>query len=223
MPGKTRETAMGTGWPSIDPAAMVDTQSGGESRGRLIGYARVSTTDQKLDMQLDALSRAGCEAVFKDHGVCGADAKRPGLDALIETLKPGDILVVYRLDRLGRSVLHLADLLTRLDNSDIGFCSLTEGINTTTSGGKLVFHVFAAVAQFHRDLIRENTRHGLQAARERGQLLGRPPSLSVDQVLEVHRALSQGDRSIDESAKRLGVSTRTISRSLARHGLSDAA
>ena len=225
-----RETSTGFGWPGIDAAAALsaagaanEAETDESARGRLIGYARVSTLDQKLNMQLDALARAGCEDVFKDHGVCGADAQRPGLNAMLEVLRAGDVLVVYRLDRLGRSVQHLSDLLTRFDNADIGFCSLTEGINTTTSGGKLVFHVFAAVAQFYRDLIRENTLCGLQAARERGQLLGRPPLLDIDQVLEVHRALAQGDRSVAECAMLLGVSRRTVTRSLDRHGLRDAA
>lgn len=126
--------------------------TGLEIPGRKIGYARVSTTDQKLDMQLDALNGSGCEQIFTDHGVSGAKASRPGLDEALEVMQPGDAIVVYKLDRLGRSVQHLSDLLVRLRGEGIHFCSLSEGINTTTPGGKLVFHMFSSIAEFQRDL-----------------------------------------------------------------------
>jgi len=187
--------------------------------GRLIGYARVSTDDQRLDMQLNALNRAGCNSIFHDHGVSGGKAERIGLDKAIEALVEGDTLVVYKLDRLGRSVLHLSDLLVRLDNEGIQFCSLTEGIDTTTPGGKLVFHVFAAVSEFSRDLIRENTCAGLKAARERGAVIGRPKSLTDEVVVEAHRFLSQDGKTYEQAAAHFGVSESTLVRSFKRVGL----
>lgn len=179
--------------------------------GRLIGYARVSTPDQRLDLQIDALRDAGCAHIFQDHGVSGGVQHRLGLDAALSELMRGDTLVVYKLDRLGRSVLHLADLITRLEARGVQFCSLTEGIDTATPGGKLVFHVFGAVAEFSRSLIRENTRAGLAAARERGVRLGRPPSMSSQDVVVAHRLVSEG-RSVAAVARRLGVSESTLRR-----------
>ena len=130
----------------------------------LVGYARVSTADQTLGLQRDALTAAGCERLFTDTA-SGSRADRPGLDEALEFLRPGDTLVVWRLDRLGRSLRHLLDTLTVLQARNIGFRSLQEQIDTTTSGGKLVFHVFGALAEFERDLIRERTQAGLEAAR----------------------------------------------------------
>lgn len=183
---------------------------------RVFGYARVSTDDQRLDMQFDALARTGSVQVFYDHGVSGAKAERPGLEKALDTLVEGDTLVVYKLDRLGRSVLHLADLLTRLDRDGIHFCSLTEGINTATPGGKLVFHIFAAIAEFHRDLIRENTRNGLAAARKRGVRLGRPPKLSVEDVIEAHRLMHQEGWSLSRLLSRFEISESTLLRGFRR-------
>ena len=136
-----------------------------EVTGRRIGYARVSTADQKLRMQLDGLKAAQCDEIFKDHGISGGKASRPGLDQALKTLRRGDALVVFKLDRLSRSVQHLSDLLVRLGNEGIHFCSLAEGINTTTPGGKLVYHLFAAFAEFQRDVISENTALGSEALR----------------------------------------------------------
>ncbi|MBN9890155.1 recombinase family protein [Salipiger abyssi] len=195
-------------WPApIDP---------GSYKGRLIGYARVSTEDQRLDMQLDALQRAGCEQVFYDHGVSGAHTARPGLDEMLEYLASGDMLVVYKLDRLGRSSFHLADLLTRFSNLDVQFHSLTEGINTTSFGGRLVYHVFAAVAEFHRDLIRENTMNGLRAARERGSAIGRPRKLTEAKIIEAHRYIHQDGKTYAQAAQRFDVSESTLSRAIKR-------
>ena len=190
-----------------------------ETGGRRIGYARVSTADQRLDMQLDALAAVGCEPVFSDHGVSGAKASRPDLDAALKAVRAGDVFVVFKLDRLGRSVLHLADLLTRFHAEGVHFCSLSEGINTTTPGGKFVFHVFSAVAEFQRDMIHENTVSGLKAARERGKRLGRPPALDERSVLEAHRAVMQGGITVTEAARRIGASRATLSRSFERLGL----
>jgi DNA invertase Pin-like site-specific DNA recombinase len=190
-----------------------------EHSARKIGYARVSTVDQKLDMQLDALNAAGCDEIFTDHGISGAKAKRPGLDKALAALAPGNALVVFKLCRLGRSVLHLTDLLTRFKNENIHFVSLSEGINTTTPGGKLVFHIFASMAEFQRDLIRENTIHGLQAARDRGQKLGRPFALDEYAILGAHRRIEQEGASIADMARVLNVSHSTMKRAFDRFGL----
>ena len=143
----------------------------------LIGYARVSTTDQTLALQQDALTAAGCEQVFSD-AASGAVTDRPGLTQALSHLRPGDTLVVWRLDRLGRNLPHLIPTVAGLQERGIGLRSLQEQIDTTTSGGKLVFHVFGALAEFERDLIRERTHAGLAAARARGRLSGRPRVLA---------------------------------------------
>lgn len=144
----------------------------------LIGYARVSTAEQSLDLQIDALKVAGCDKVFKDVA-SGAQAARPGLDEALSYLRDGDALVVWKLDRLGRSLSHLIENIRALVDRNVGFRSLQESIDTTTSGGKLVFHVFGALAEFERDLIRDRTRAGLVAARARGRRGGRPRSLDA--------------------------------------------
>ncbi len=182
--------------------------------GRRIGYARVSTKDQKLRMQLDALNAVNCDMIFKDHGVSGTKANRNGLDAMLDGLKAGDTVVVFKLDRLGRSVLHLADLLVRFQNRGIHFCSISEGINTTTPGGKLVFHLFSAFAEFQRDIIVENTRAGLDAARKRGSRLGRPPVLDTRTVLKAHLEIQRDGVSVSQVARRLGIDRVTLARSL---------
>src|SRR5690348_6725177 len=145
-----------------------------------IGYARVSTGEQTLDLQLDALTRAGCGKVFTETA-SGATAERPVLTEALAYLRPGDVLVVWRLDRLGRSLQHLIAVVAELAARQIGFKSLSEQIDTTTSGGKLVFHVFGALAEFERDLIRERTQAGLAAARARGRKGGRPRSILSDE------------------------------------------
>jgi len=194
-------------WPTI------------ECKGRKIGYARVSTKDQKLRMQLDGLNAVGCDLVFKDHGISGAKAKRPGLDKMLQELKSGDTVVVFKLDRLGRSVLNLSDLLVRFEHNGIDFCSMSEGINTTSPSGKLVFHIFSAVAEFHRDLIIENTVAGMEAARKTGKHLGRPFALSPQQIAEAHRQIMQGKSNTNEMAKLLHVHPQTVTRAFERKGL----
>jgi len=141
----------------------------------LIGYARVSTQDQHLHLQLDALKQAGCVRVFTDT-ISGSSTTRSGLEEALEYLRDGDTLIVWRLDRLGRSLKHLIETIAELQNRQVGFRSLQESIDTTTSGGKLIFHVFAALAEFERDVIRERTVAGLAAARARGRHGGRPRS-----------------------------------------------
>ena len=187
-----------------------------EPNGRLIGYARVSTKAQKLDLQLDALRRAGCKTTFQDHGISGAKSKRSGLDRALAHLKADDVLVIYKLDRLGRSVEHLAALLREFHERGIHLCSLTEGINTQTIGGKLLYHIFSGIAEFQRDLIRENTMAGLEAAAERGKRPGRPRKLSPRQVLELSRSIRQDGLSCRAIAGRYGVSPATVWRAVAR-------
>lgn len=148
----------------------------------LIGYARVSTSDQSLDLQIDALTKAGCEKIFAEK-VTGSTQDRPELNNLKSFIRDhNDTIVVYKLDRLGRSLRHLIDEVQEFQKRGIGFKSLQENIDTTTSGGKLFFHIFAALAEFERDIIRERTNAGLNAARARGRLGGRPKKLSESQL-----------------------------------------
>src|SRR5205809_7256772 len=171
----------------------------------LIGYARVSTQDQTLDLQKDALEKIGCTKIFSDV-VSGVKAERKGLEEALEYVREGDTLVVWRLDRLGRSLKHLIETITRLNNRKIGFKSITENIDTTTSGGKLVFHIFGALAEFERDIIRERTNAGLQAARARGRFDGRPKAKTLNTPKKVAMAQSLYDNknnSIDDICKTL--------------------
>lgn len=187
-----------------------------ESKGRKIGYARVSTKDQKLRMQRDGLKAVGCDFIFEDHGVSGAKGSRPGLDAMLKELKAGDSVVVFKLDRLGRSVLNLSDLLVRFQRDGIDFCSISEGINTTSPSGKLVFHISSAVAEFHRDLIVENTVAGMEAARRRGKHLGRPYALTPDQIVGAYELIHQRGNSLEEAAALYSVHPITLRRSFKR-------
>src|SRR3954468_11837243 len=153
----------------------------------LIGYARISTQDQTLDLQRDALEKAGCENIFTDQ-VSGTKAERKGLTEALSHLRSGDTLVVWRLDRLGRSLRHLIDTVTQLQEKGIDFKSLQESIDTTTTSGKLVFHIFGALAEFEREIIRERTNAGLYAARRRGRKGGRRAALTEKQ-LQIARQL----------------------------------
>ncbi len=147
----------------------------------LIGYARVSTHDQTLHLQRDALQKAGCKKIFTDQ-ISGTKTERKGLSEALSHLRAGDTLVVWRLDRLGRSLRHLIDTITELHDRGVGFKSLQENIDTTTSGGKLVFHIFGALAEFEREIIRERTQAGLASARSRGRIGGRPKTLTPRKV-----------------------------------------
>jgi len=178
-----------------------------------IGYARVSTDDQNLDLQRQALAAAGCSEVFADQ-VSGSTSRRPGLDDALRRCAAGDVLVVWRLDRLGRSLSHLIDVIQELGKREIGFVSLSESIDTTTAGGRLVFHLMGAIAEFERALIIERTRAGVEAAKKRGKHLGRPISLSGAQVRHA-RALIEGGESPGSVATSLGVSRSTLYRALA--------
>jgi DNA invertase Pin-like site-specific DNA recombinase len=176
-----------------------------------IGYARVSTDDQNPDLQRDALQKAGCEQIYTDR-VSGTKAERKGLTEALSHLRAGDTLVVWRLDRLGRSLRHLIDTVTDLQERGIGFKSLQESIDTTTSGGKLVFHIFGALAEFEREIIRERTRAGLTAARARGKSGGRPKAMTAKQVQMLRNLASDPENSIDEICKTLGISRTTFYR-----------
>jgi DNA invertase Pin-like site-specific DNA recombinase len=177
----------------------------------LIGYARVSTSDQTLDLQKDALEKAGCDKIFADTA-SGAKAERIGLDEAINYVRAGDTLVVWRLDRLGRSLKHLIETITGLNNRHIGFRSITEAIDTTTSGGKLVFHIFGALAEFERDIIRERTQAGLTAARARGRKGGRPKSLTQKKAQMAEALYKDKNNTIDEICRTLNISRATLYR-----------
>ena len=170
----------------------------------LVGYARVSTAEQDTALQTDALRQAGCERIFEDTA-SGAKTDRPGLTDALAYLRKGDALVVWRLDRLGRSLPHLIETIADLEARGIGFRSLTENIDTTTAGGKLFFHVFGALAQFERDLIRERTKAGLDAARARGRKGGRKPVVTPEKRQRAKALVAQGF-SVREAALRLKVS-----------------
>ena len=182
----------------------------------LIGYARVSTGDQKLHLQHDALRTAGCDKIF-DEKASGAGDRLPARSELLDYARRGDVAVVWKLDRLGRSLRDLVEIVNALKDRGVGLCSLHESIDTTTPAGKLTFHVFAALSEFERDALRERTRAGLAAARRRGKKLGRPRSLSPEQV-EMARTLVANPRlSARQVAEQLGVHRATLYRSLASH------
>lgn len=175
----------------------------------LIGYARVSTHDQNLDLQKDALTKAGCEKVLVDVA-SGKATDRSGLERAKELLRDGDVFVVWRLDRLGRSLKHLIETLTELEGRGVGFLSLTEAIDTTTPGGRLIFHVFGALAEFERNLIRDRTQAGLAAARARGRNGGRPKSFNASQrelAVDLYR---HRKHSIQEICRTVGISRPTL-------------
>src|SRR3954453_13100597 len=174
----------------------------------MIGYARVSTTDQTMDLQLDALQKAGCAKIFTDTA-SGAKTERKGLEA-ISYVRAGDTIAVWRLDRLGRSLQHLIETIGELNAQNIGFKSLTENIDTTTSGGKLVFHIFGALAEFERNLIRERTSAGLQAARERGRKGGRPKSLSGNKIEIARKLYADKTNTVEDICRTLSISRATL-------------
>jgi DNA invertase Pin-like site-specific DNA recombinase len=177
----------------------------------LIGYARVSTHDQTLNLQQDALRKAGCDRIFTDTA-SGAKAERIGLEEALNYVRKGDTLVVWRLDRLGRSLPHLISTMTDLEERGIGFKSLTENIDTTTSGGKLIFHIFGALAEFERNLIKERTTAGLVAARARGKKGGRPNALTARQISIAKDLYTDRKASIHEICRTLKISRATLYR-----------
>lgn len=174
-----------------------------------IGYARISTYDQNLDLQKDALQKAGCERIIEETA-SGKNTERPGLNSIKEILRKGDTLVVWRLDRLGRSLKDLIEWINYLEDKGISFRSLQESIDTSTSAGKLVFHIFGALAEFERNLIRERTNAGLIAARARGRLGGRPQSLDEEKRQTVAKLYNDGKLQVMEICKMFNISKPTL-------------
>jgi DNA invertase Pin-like site-specific DNA recombinase len=174
-----------------------------------IGYARISTVEQDLSLQMDALEEAGCDKIYEDKA-SGAKEQRPGLREATEYLRKGDTLVVWRLDRLGRSLKHLIETVGSLEERGIGFQSLQESIDTTTSGGRLIFHIFGALAEFERNLIRERTKAGLDAARARGRKGGRPKALDEKKTQLAYQLYDERKRTVKEICQILGVSKPTL-------------
>jgi len=179
----------------------------------LLGYARVSTDEQNLTLQTDALERAGCDRIFSDK-LGGSRLDRPGLAAALSHLRHGDTLIVWKLDRLGRTVRQLVEFVAKLNHDGIEFRSLTDGIDTTTPAGRFFFHMMAALAEMERDLTRERTMAGLNAARARGRRGGRPPALSPIQLTQARHLMQHPDQSMAEIATTLGVSRSTLYRAL---------
>lgn len=174
-----------------------------------IGYARVSMHDQNLDLQKDALQEAGCEKIFVDQ-LSGTVAARPGLERTMEMLREGDTLVVWRLDRLGRSLKHLIELVGEFKEKGIAFKSLQESLDTSSAGGRLIFHLFAALAEFERNLIQERTKAGLAAARSRGRKGGRKKSLNAKQRAAAVQLYKARTYSVKEICQIMGISKPTL-------------
>lgn len=177
--------------------------------GKRIGYARVSTDDQNLVLQLDAFKLAECDVIYQEQA-SGKSATRPELEHCLKALRCGDTLVVWRLDRLGRSMQDLVKIVADLEQAGVGFLSLSEKIETQSASGKLTFHVFAALAEFERNLIRERTQAGLIAARARGRIGGRKPKLGEKQVREIRALLADPASQVSDIARRYGVSRTTL-------------
>jgi len=187
---------------------------------QLLGYARVSTVDQNPDLPLDALRDAGCWRIWTDHASGRLD-HRPRLNAVLEHLQPGNTFVVWRLDRLGRSLHHLIGVVRTLEDRGVGFRSLTESIDTTTAGGRLIFHLMGALAEFERDLIRERTTAGLVAARARGHRGGRPSVMTPDKIRHARRLYEEREHTVAQIAAVLGVSRSSIYRARGRESTSE--
>lgn len=182
-----------------------------------VGYARVSTDDQRLDLQIRSLKAAGCSRIYKDHGISGSKMGRPGLDQAIATLEKGDTIVVWRLDRLGRSLAGLVKTVDDLGKKGIQFQSITESFDTRSSSGMLIFHIMAALAEFERNLISERTKAGMISARERGAKLGRPTALNEAEIAKVIQSVRDTGSDPKDLAEEYGVSDRTIHRILDRY------
>jgi len=182
-----------------------------------IGYASISTDKQDLSLQKDALRTANCKRIYED-AASGSLESRKGLHLALDNLRAGDTLVVWRLDRLARSLKHLIEIINDLQSHEIGFKSLQENVDTTSSGGKLVFHIFAALARFERELIQERTRTGLTAARARGRVGGRPSKVNAKVLSAARTLLKQPDMSVNQVCKTLGISRATLYRHLSHTG-----
>lgn len=187
-----------------------DVSSSKAERSRRIGYARVSTDDQHLDLQINALNEANCDHIFTDQGISGKVSNRPGLKKVMASLKNGDTLIVWRLDRLGRSLVNLVEIINNLGKRGVEFQSLTENIDTSSSGGRLVFHILAALTEFERALISERTRAGMEAARLKGKQLGRPPKVKANERREIKNAFQMRKASVAEIAQKYNLSARAV-------------
>lgn len=186
----------------------------------LVGYARVSTMEQNLDLQTDALTQAGCEKIFRDT-ISGAKSQRPGLSQAMEFMREGDVLVVWKLDQLGRSLRDLIDIVSSLQRRGIGFRVLQESIDTTTLAGELIFHIFGALAEFEHALIRQRTRAGLAAARARGRKGGRPKKFMREQERQIAIAMSNRATAMAEIRSLFKASDTTLRRIAAKHKQAD--
>lgn len=182
--------------------------------GKKIGYVRVSDTDQSENLQIDALKQAGCDVIYGDHGVSGSIKKRKGLDELFASLNEGDTLVVWKLDRLGRSTIHLLQLLDALRKRNVDFQAITQGIDTTTSIGRMLYGQLAVFAEFEREQIRERTKAGMAAAKARGVHIGRPRKLTARQIEQVRASLKIENFNLSKLAKFYGVSAATLLRAI---------
>lgn len=181
---------------------------------RKIGYARVSTNEQHLDLQLAALHSISCDLIFTDQGISGSTFDRPGLANALASVSEGDMLVVWRLDRLGRSLIDLISVINDLGKRGVEFRSLSEAIDTSTSGGRLTFHIMGAMAEFERSIISERTKAGMSAARSKGSLIGRRPALTQQQILEARKALASDKVSLNALAEQYNVHPRTLVRGM---------
>lgn len=193
---------------------MRETKSPPQIIGRKIGYVRVSDSDQTEDLQIDALKQAGCDVIYGDHGVSGSIAKRKGLDELLASLQAGDTLIVWKLDRLGRSTIHLLQMLDDLRQRGVDFKAITQGIDTTTAVGRMLYGQLAVFAEFEREQIRERTKAGMEAARKRGKHIGRPRKLTAKQIAYARRQLAARRDTITHMAVGYGVAPITLSRAL---------
>ncbi|TFB12102.1 recombinase family protein [Candidatus Marinimicrobia bacterium MT.SAG.3] len=178
-----------------------------------IGYARVSTGEQNLDLQVDALKQADCKTILQEK-ISGTISERPKLEEALNFMRDGDTLVVWRLDRLGRSLKHLIEIINHLHDRGLYFKSLTENIDTVSSSGKLIFHIFGALAEFERNIISERTKAGLKAARARGRQGGRPRSIDDRTIEMAKRLINEGSNSISEICQNLGISRASLYRYL---------
>lgn len=182
-----------------------------------LGYARVSTCDQNLDLQIRALTAAGCAAIFRDEGVSAVAAERPQFAAALASLRTGDTLVIWKMDRAFRSLIHALNVLEELEQRGVEFQSLTDQIDTATAMGRFVYQVTNAFSELERAIISERTRAGMAAARERGVKLGRPPKLTPEQIACAWRELEHGRKTIIRLAEELNVAPITLSRALKQH------
>ncbi|OJJ12957.1 DNA resolvase [Alphaproteobacteria bacterium AO1-B] len=193
---------------------MKTTKNPSEKRSQKVGYVRVSDKEQTEDFQIDALKQAGCDVIYGDHGVSGAIRKRKGLDELLASLTEGDTLVVWKLDRLGRSTIHLLHMLDDLRKRGVDFQAITQGIDTTTAVGRMLYGQLAVFAEFEREQISERTKAGMRAAKARGKHIGRPRKLTDEQIICARRQIASRRNTITHIARNYGVAPLTLSRSV---------